>query len=241
MAPLHQVALHLNPNFSTVRPQGRTYGIDRGSRSWTGACWAINKQHTTTLERTYSSTISRARVAQTEQHDIFAPSRYVYSIQNSNISKQTERTTTRAPPPQEICDFALRGDRGIGISFRTPSKKWFIYRSILWIYPDSYQGWVQSSDQLQHCQQILDLALSGDRALGSPLRPHPESDLPTYLYSDSTPIVIMDESDRQISFNILNKSTTSLSVVIRALGFHLGPHPENDLATCLYSGVTSHP
>jgi hypothetical protein len=78
-------------------------------------------------------------------------------------------------------------------------------------------------------------------ALGSPLRPHPESDLPTYLYSDSTLIVIMDESDRQISFNILNKSTTSLSAVIRALGFHLGPHPENDLVTCLYSGVTTHP
>jgi hypothetical protein len=36
-------------------------------------------------------------------------------------------------------------------------------------------------------------------ALGSPLGPHLESGLATYLYSGSTPIAIMDESDRQIS------------------------------------------
>jgi hypothetical protein len=32
-------------------------------------------------------------------------------------------------------------------------------------------------------------------ALGSLLEPHPESDLSTDLYFDSTPIIIMDESD----------------------------------------------
>jgi hypothetical protein len=36
-APLHQVALHLNPNFSTVRQQGRTCRTDLGSHYRTGA------------------------------------------------------------------------------------------------------------------------------------------------------------------------------------------------------------
>jgi hypothetical protein len=48
-------------------------------------------------------------------------------------------------------------------------------------------------------------------------------------------IVIMDESDRQINCNSLKKSVTSLSAAIRALGSPLGPHPESDLATDLYS------
>jgi hypothetical protein len=51
-------------------------------------------------------------------------------------------------------------------------------------------------------------------------------------------IAIMDESDRQINFNSLKKSTTSLSAVIGALGSPLGPHPESDLVTYLYSGST---
>jgi hypothetical protein len=76
------------------------------------------------------------------------------------------------------------------------------------------------------------------RALGSPLGPHPESDLLTDLYSGSTPIAIMDESNRHISFNLLTKSVISLSVVIRASGSPLGPHPERDLTTNLYSGST---
>jgi hypothetical protein len=75
-------------------------------------------------------------------------------------------------------------------------------------------------------------------ALGSPLGPHPESDLATDLYSSSTLIVIIDESDRRISFNRLKKSVTSLPAMIRALGSLLGPHPESDLATDLYSGST---
>jgi gamma-glutamylcysteine synthetase len=54
-------------------------------------------------------------------------------------------------------------------------------------------------------------------ALGSPLGPHPESDLVTDLYSSSTPIVNMDKSSCQISFNSLNKSVISLSAAIGAL------------------------
>jgi hypothetical protein len=51
-------------------------------------------------------------------------------------------------------------------------------------------------------------------ALCSPLAPHPESDLVTYLYSNSTPIANMDMSGCQISFNSLNKSIISLSAAI---------------------------
>jgi hypothetical protein len=75
-------------------------------------------------------------------------------------------------------------------------------------------------------------------ALGSPLGPHPESDLVTDLYSGSTSIANMDESGCQISFNSLNKSVISLSAVIGALGPPLGPYPENDLETDIYSGST---
>jgi hypothetical protein len=39
----------------------------------------------------------------------------------------------------------------------------------------------------------------------------------------------------------LKKSATSLSVVIGALGSPLGPHPESDLVTDLYSGSTPNP
>jgi hypothetical protein len=75
-------------------------------------------------------------------------------------------------------------------------------------------------------------------ALGSPLGPHSESDLATDLYSCSTPIGNMDESDRWISFNHLNKYAISLTATIWASGSPLGPHPERDLATDLYSGST---
>jgi hypothetical protein len=76
-------------------------------------------------------------------------------------------------------------------------------------------------------------------ALGSSLGPHPESDLVTDLYSVSTLIFNMDKSDRRIIFNLLNKSTISLSATIEASDSSLGPHPERDLATDLYSGSTS--
>jgi hypothetical protein len=75
-------------------------------------------------------------------------------------------------------------------------------------------------------------------ALDSPLGPHAESDLPTDLYSGSTPIAIMDESDRRISFNLLTKSAISLSVAIGALCSLLRPHLESDLPTDLYSVST---
>jgi hypothetical protein len=51
-------------------------------------------------------------------------------------------------------------------------------------------------------------------------------------------IAIIGESDRQINFNSLKKSVTSLSVAIGALDSPLGIHPESDLETDLYSGST---
>jgi hypothetical protein len=41
-------------------------------------------------------------------------------------------------------------------------------------------------------------------ALDSPLEPHLESDIATDLYSVSTPIANMDESDHRIILNLLN-------------------------------------
>jgi hypothetical protein len=76
------------------------------------------------------------------------------------------------------------------------------------------------------------------RALGSPLGPHPESDLERYLYSGSTPRANMDRSGCQISFNSINKSIISLSAAIGALSSPLGPYPKRDLETELYSGST---
>jgi hypothetical protein len=75
-------------------------------------------------------------------------------------------------------------------------------------------------------------------ALGSPLVVHPESDLATDLYSDSIPIAIIDESDRRISFNHLNKSAISLSTAIKASSSPLEPRPERDLATDLHFDST---
>jgi hypothetical protein len=75
-------------------------------------------------------------------------------------------------------------------------------------------------------------------ALSSPLGPRPERDLATDLYSASTPIAIIDESGRQISFNSFNKSTILLSAVIGALVSPLGPHLKRDLEIDLYSDST---
>jgi hypothetical protein len=75
-------------------------------------------------------------------------------------------------------------------------------------------------------------------ALSSPLGPYLESDLAIYLYSISTLIANMDESDHWISFNCLNKFVISLSAVIGASRSTLGLRPERDLATDLYSGST---
>jgi hypothetical protein len=51
-------------------------------------------------------------------------------------------------------------------------------------------------------------------------------------------IAIMDESDRQINFNSLKKSVTSLSAMIGALASPLEPHPESDLVIDLYFDST---
>jgi hypothetical protein len=75
-------------------------------------------------------------------------------------------------------------------------------------------------------------------SLGSPLGPHPESDLATDLYSGSILIANMDEFDHQINFNLLTKSTISPSVAIGASGSPLESHPKRDLATDLHSGST---
>jgi hypothetical protein len=75
-------------------------------------------------------------------------------------------------------------------------------------------------------------------ALGSPLGLDSESDLITDLYSVSTPITNMDMTGCQISFNSLNKSVISLSVMIGALASPLVPHSESDLKIDLYSAST---
>jgi hypothetical protein len=75
-------------------------------------------------------------------------------------------------------------------------------------------------------------------ALGSFLGPHPKNDLVTDLYSVSISIANMNESYHQISFNLLTKSTISLSATIGASGSPLGPRPERDLATYLYFDST---
>jgi NRPS condensation-like uncharacterized protein len=51
-------------------------------------------------------------------------------------------------------------------------------------------------------------------------------------------IPIMDEFDHQINFNRLKKSATSLSAAIGALGSPLGPHIESDIVTDLYTTST---
>jgi hypothetical protein len=75
-------------------------------------------------------------------------------------------------------------------------------------------------------------------ALSSLLGHYLESNLVTDLYSISRLIANMDRSGCQISFNSLNKSVISLSAVIGALDSPLGPHPESDIETNLYSGST---
>jgi hypothetical protein len=96
----------------------------------------------------------------------------------------------------------------------------------------------RSEEQLQECLHLKKSVTSLFTAIGamsSPVGPHPESDLPTDIYSGSTSIAIMDESNRWIRFNLLTKSVISLLAVIEASGSPLGPRLEWDLATDLYS------
>jgi hypothetical protein len=112
---------------------------------------------------------------------------------------------------------------------------------------DNYHGRVRSIaimdefDRQINFNSLKKSATSLSAAIGtldSPLGPHPEIDIETDLYFVSTPIANMDSSGCQISFNNLNKSIISLSVVIGALGSPLGLRLESDLETDLYSDST---
>jgi hypothetical protein len=98
-----------------------------------------------------------------------------------------------------------------------------------------HSGPEEQIQQCLHLKKSMISLLAAIEALCSPLELNPESDLATDLYSDSTPKAIMDESDRQISFN---ESVTLLSAAIRALGSPLGLHPESDLVTDVNSDST---
>jgi hypothetical protein len=138
-----------------------------------------------------------------------------------------------------LCDLAPSGDRGIELSFRTPSEKGSIYRSIFYLYPDCSLRRDRSPSQHQVSLKKFASSLSTMiRALGSPLAPRLKRDLATDLYSASTPLACYDESKQWISFNRLNKSAISLSVAIEASGSPLGPRPKRDLASDLYSDST---
>jgi hypothetical protein len=76
-------------------------------------------------------------------------------------------------------------------------------------------------EQLQEQIYLKKFAASLPTAIGalsSTLEPHQESDLPTYLYSGSTLIAIMDESDRWINVNSFKNSVASLPAMIGTLG-----------------------
>jgi hypothetical protein len=64
---------------------------------------------------------------------------------------------------QEIYNIATRGDQGIGLSSRNPSKNRSRYKSILWLYPISLL-WRYASIQLQGpfevIKHLVDLSLS---------------------------------------------------------------------------------
>jgi hypothetical protein len=54
----------------------------------------------------------------------------------------------------------------------------------------------------------------------------------------SAVIAIIDEFDHQINFNSLKKFVTPLSAAIGALDSTLEPHPKSNLVTVLYSDST---
>jgi hypothetical protein len=148
-----------------------------------------------------------------------------------------ERSTSNTPPPQKEHNRAQSAGHG--------KPKWGNMTSLslpgMQIQFRTLTFHIRPEEQLQEClclkKSVTSLpAVIG--ALGFPLAPHLESDLPTDLYSGSTSIAIMDESDRRISFNLLTKSTILLSAAIEASGSPLGPRLERDLATNLYYGST---
>jgi hypothetical protein len=99
----------------------------------------------------------------------------------------------------------------------------------------------RSKEQLQERHHLKKFATSLPVVIGaldSPLGPYTESDITTDLYSVSTLIANIDESDHRINFNLLTKSVISLSSTIGASGSPLGPRPERDPTTNLHSGST---
>jgi hypothetical protein len=126
-----------------------------------------------------------------------------------------ERLTSNAPPPKKEHiqiqsaghDKPERGNMissslsGMHIQFRTLT------------FHNRPEEQLQERLCLKKSTTSLPVAIG---ALSSPLGPHPESDLPTDLYSGSTLIAIMDGSDRRISFNLLTQSAISLSAAIGA-------------------------
>jgi hypothetical protein len=117
---------------------------------------------------------------------------------------------------------------------------------LLLSFTDVYSGSTPIANMVESDRQIsfnnlkkfVTLLLEVIGALDSSLEPHSKSDLATDVYSVSTSIANMDESDRRISFNLLTKSAISLSSMIGASGSLLGSRSERDLATDLYSGST---
>jgi hypothetical protein len=148
-----------------------------------------------------------------------------------------ERSTSNAPPPQkEHIQTQLVGhDKPEWGNMTSSSLASMHIQFRTLIFHSSPKEQLQERLRLKKSATSLPVAIE---TLSSPLGTHPESDLPTDLYSGSTPISIMDESDRRISFNLITKCAISLLAVIGALCSPLEPRPERDLATDLYSGST---
>jgi hypothetical protein len=152
---------------------------------------------------------------------------------------RVERSTSNTPPPQK--EYIQTQSAGHDLPERDNVTSSFLAGMHIQFSTLTFHS--RSKEQLQEylCLKKSTTSLSAAiEALGnaSPLGPHSESDLATYLYSNSTPIVIMDEFDRWISVNNLKKFVTSLLVAIGALGSTLGSRPERYLATYLHSGST---
>jgi hypothetical protein len=99
----------------------------------------------------------------------------------------------------------------------------------------------RSVEQLQERRRIMKFVTSHLAAIGalsSSLGPYSESDLPTYLYSVSTPIAIMYESDCRISIYLLTKFMILLSATVGASDSPFEPCPERDLVIDLHSAST---
>jgi hypothetical protein len=144
------------------------------------------------------------------------------------------QSTSNAPPPQKehIQAQSVGHDKPewSNTTSLSPPGMRIQFRTLLF---DS-----RPEEQLQDPLRLKKSVTSLPTAIGAlcyPLGPHQENDLTTDLYSGSTSIANMDESNHWISFNYLNKSAISLSAAIEASGSPLGHRIERDLATDLYS------